>query len=54
MKVLIINPPRYLSTYLNPALIDGDRWAAVVELTGYRGRIIVGKWSDTSGYSEGY
>jgi hypothetical protein len=54
MKVPIINPPRYLSTYVSPVLIDDDRWAAILTLTGCRGRIIVGKWSDHTGYSHGY
>jgi len=54
MKVQLINPPQYFSTYLNPVLIDGDRWAAILELIGYRGRILVGKWSDLSSYSAGY
>jgi hypothetical protein len=54
MKIQIINPPYFLSAYLNPVSIDGDRWAAIMELFGYRGRIIVGKWSDLSYYSDGY
>jgi hypothetical protein len=54
MKVPMINPPQYLLTYLNPVLIDGDRWAAIMYLTDCRGRIIVGKWSDLTSYSAGY
>lgn len=54
MKFKLINPPSYLSAYLNPVLIDGERWAAVMTLFDGRGRIIMGDWSDTTGYSDGY
>jgi hypothetical protein len=54
VKVSLINPTSDLKDYLNPVLLDGERWAAVMVLTENRGRILVGSLRDLSIYQFGY